>query len=44
LFLWGAPVWVPPDATPADLEAKRLELEVILNRITAQADEIVTRA
>jgi hypothetical protein len=35
---------VPPDATASDLEAKRLELEVTLNRITAQADEAVMRA
>jgi lysophospholipid acyltransferase (LPLAT)-like uncharacterized protein len=41
LFLWGAPIRVPPDATEAELEAKRRELEEALNRITDQADEEV---
>jgi hypothetical protein len=39
LFLWGAPIWVPREASAEDLEKKRLELEVTLNRMTAQADE-----
>jgi hypothetical protein len=43
LFLWGPPLWVPADGSPADLEAKRLELETLLNQLTAQADEAVTR-
>ena len=43
VFLWGRPFWVPPEADAAELEAKRLELEALLNRLTAQADEAVTR-
>jgi lysophospholipid acyltransferase (LPLAT)-like uncharacterized protein len=43
LFVWGVPLWVPPDATAADMETKRLELEVALNRITAEADDTVGR-
>ena len=43
LFLWGAPLWVPPESDAAELEAKRLELETLLNRLTAQADEAVRR-
>jgi len=42
LFLWGPPFWVPPEADAAELEAKRLELEALLNQLTAQADEAVT--
>ena len=43
LFLWGKPILVSPDAMETDLEAKRLELEEALNRITAEADEAVSR-
>ena len=43
LFLWGPPVWVTAESDPAELEAKRLELEALLNRLTAQADEAVSR-
>lgn len=43
LFLWGDPIWVARDASPLDVEKKRLELEVTLNRMTAQADEDVMR-
>ncbi len=43
LFLWGKPIRVSPDAMETDLEAKRLELEEALNRITAEADEAVSR-
>ena len=43
LFLWGPPLWVPPDADATELEAKRLELERLLNQMTAQADEAVVR-
>lgn len=39
LFLWGPPLWVPPQGDAAELEAKRLELEALLNHMTAQADE-----
>jgi lysophospholipid acyltransferase (LPLAT)-like uncharacterized protein len=43
LFVWGKPIWVPQDAAEEDLETKRLELETALNRITAEADEVVMR-
>jgi lysophospholipid acyltransferase (LPLAT)-like uncharacterized protein len=43
LFVWGPPLWVPPDSTEADLEAKRCDLEAALNRITAEADEACRR-
>jgi hypothetical protein len=43
LFIWGKPIYVPSDAPPEELEAKRLELETALNRITAEADEAVGR-
>lgn len=43
LFLWGPPLWVSPEADAAELEAKRLELEGLLNQLTAQADEAVIR-
>jgi lysophospholipid acyltransferase (LPLAT)-like uncharacterized protein len=42
IFLWGAPLWVPPDGDAVQLEAKRVELEGVLNRLTAQADDAVT--
>ena len=43
LFLWGPPLWVPPGSDASDLEAKRVELEVVLNQLTAEADETVAR-
>ena len=43
LFLWGPPLWVNPQGDASELEAKRVELEALLNRVTAQADEIVAR-
>lgn len=43
LFLWGPPLWVSPDGDATELEAKRLELEALLNDLTAQADEAVSR-
>jgi lysophospholipid acyltransferase (LPLAT)-like uncharacterized protein len=42
LFLWGPPFWVSPEANAAELEEKRLELEALLNQLTAQADEAVS--
>lgn len=39
LFLWGPPLWVPRESNEQQLEAKRVELETALNRLTAQADE-----
>lgn len=44
LFLWGPPLWVSPDGDAADLEAKRLQFEALLNDLTAQADEAVSRS
>lgn len=41
LFLWGPPLWVQHDGNEAQLEAKRVELEVLLNRLTAEADKAV---
>jgi lysophospholipid acyltransferase (LPLAT)-like uncharacterized protein len=41
LFLWGAPIPVPRELDESALEAKRLELETTLNRMTEQADEAV---
>jgi len=38
LFMWGQPVWVPPDSTEEELETKRRELELLLNQLTADAD------
>ena len=43
LFLWGAPLWVPPHSDAPELEAKRIELEALLNQLTAEADEAVIR-
>ena len=39
LFLWGSPLWVPRTAGPEELEAKRVELEDALNRLTVEADD-----
>jgi hypothetical protein len=36
-------MWVAPEADAAELEVKRLELEALLNDMTAQADEAVLR-
>ena len=41
LFLWGSPLWIPREADGQELEARRVELETALNRITAEADEAV---
>jgi lysophospholipid acyltransferase (LPLAT)-like uncharacterized protein len=43
VFLWGPPLWVAPEAGELELEAKRLELEAMLNRMTAEADELASR-
>ena len=42
LFLWGPPLRVPRDGDATELELKRVELEELLNHLTAQADEAVT--
>ncbi|WP_455377553.1 lysophospholipid acyltransferase family protein [Petrachloros mirabilis] len=39
LFLWGEPIMVSRELDDLGLEAKRLELETTLNRMTAAADE-----
>jgi len=41
LFLWGSPLRVPRESDEFQLEAKRVELETALNRLTAQADAAV---
>ncbi len=38
VFLWGAPIHVPSDASEAELESKRVELEQALNDLTRRAD------
>ena len=38
VYVVGAPVSVPADATPEQMEQKRKELEERLNTITEQAD------
>ena len=42
LFLYGDPLWVPREADDAALEATRLELETVLNRLTDQAEAAVS--
>ena len=43
LFLYGHPLWVPREADDGALEAARLELETVLNRLTEQAEAFVKR-
>lgn len=43
VICWGEPFYVPGDAGPDALEAKRLELEGILNALTAEADRLTGR-
>jgi hypothetical protein len=43
LFLWGSPIWVPEQANEQEMQAKRLELETALNRLTAEADKAVNK-
>lgn len=43
LFLYGSPIWVSRGADDASLEATRLELETVLNRLTDQAEQAVKR-
>jgi lysophospholipid acyltransferase (LPLAT)-like uncharacterized protein len=38
VFLIGAPIPVPPDATAEDMERLRRRLEETLNRMTIEAD------
>lgn len=41
VFIWGAPVHVPQEAGPIELEAKRFELETSLHAITTRADQLM---
>ena len=41
LFLYGNPLWVSREADDTSLEATRLELETVLNRLTAEAEAAV---
>jgi lysophospholipid acyltransferase (LPLAT)-like uncharacterized protein len=41
LFLYGPPIWVSREADMASIEATRLEVEAVLNRLTAEAEEAV---
>lgn len=43
LFLYGDPLWVSREADDASLEATRLELETVLNRLTDRAEQAVIR-
>jgi lysophospholipid acyltransferase (LPLAT)-like uncharacterized protein len=43
VFLWGNPIWVARDAEAAEMDAKRCELESVLNSLTAEADKAVHR-
>ena len=43
LFLYETPIWVPREADATSLEAIRLELETVLNRLTDQAEQRVVR-
>ena len=43
LFLYGNPLWILREADGASLEATRLELETVLNRLTEQAEQDVIR-
>ncbi|HQR15118.1 MAG TPA: hypothetical protein PLZ37_11180, partial [Nitrospira sp.] len=44
IFLIGAPIPVPPDASADQLERLRGELEATLNRMTIEADAAAQRA
>jgi lysophospholipid acyltransferase (LPLAT)-like uncharacterized protein len=43
LFLYGDPIHVARDADEAAMEAARLELEAVLNRLTEEAEQNVKR-
>lgn len=43
LFRMGEPILVAEQASADEMEAKRRELESVLNRLTAEADEAVVR-
>ena len=39
VIVWGDPIYVPAEASQDELEAARLEVEQVMNRITREADE-----
>ena len=41
IFMWGNPLWIDANATPAELESKRDELEQALNQVTSDAEAAV---
>src|SRR3712207_1268996 len=43
LFLYGKPIWVAREDHDASLETSRLELETVLNQLTAEAEGAVVR-
>ena len=43
LFLYGNPLWVSREADESSLEAARVELETVLNRLTNLAEQDVIR-
>jgi hypothetical protein len=40
-FAWGEPIRVPSDASRAQLEAKRVDVETALNKLGDEADRAV---
>ena len=40
-FVWGEPIWVSADADRQQLEAKRVEVEAALNKLSDDADQLV---
>ena len=44
VYLWGAPITVPPDADAATMEAARCTLEARLNALTREADRLCGHA
>jgi lysophospholipid acyltransferase (LPLAT)-like uncharacterized protein len=43
LFLYGKPMWIPREGDEAAFDAARLELETVLNRLTAEAENACSR-
>ena len=41
-YAWGEPISVPADADRAQLEARRVDVEVALNRLGDEADRAVS--
>ncbi len=38
LYVWGQPLWVTPDRSPKQISEEGMELERILNDLTARAE------